>query len=120
MRVMQDDHDHAHDFAAMDGIPEDDMHRNVDYLMDIGLVVPTIGAEAFVSKGCIICHAMNGVGGEIGPPFDAAEMPQPMNAFEFAARMWRGAPATAQMQEDFLGEMIEIGGQELADIVAFV
>ncbi len=34
--------------------------------------------------------------------------------------MWRGAPAMAQMQEGLLGVMIAPGGQELADIVAFV
>lgn len=124
MRDMHADHDHAHDFEVMDGISEEDMHRTLDFLMDIGLVVPTMdshgGAEAFLNKGCIVCHSVNGVGGDIGPSFDADEMPQPMNAFEFAARMWRGAPAMAQMQEDLLGEMIEINGQELADIVAFV
>ena len=124
MQDMHADHDHAHDFEAMDGISEEDMHRTMDFLMDIGLVVPTMdsqrGAETFMEKGCIVCHAVNGVGGEIGPAFDAAEMPQPMNAFEFAARMWRGAPAMAQMQEDLMGEMIALDGQQLADIVAFV
>ena len=124
MRDMHADHDHGHDFEVMDGISEEDMHRTMDLLMDIGLVVPTMdserGAETFMEKGCIVCHAVNGVGGEIGPAFDAAEMPQPMNAFEFAARMWRGAPAMAQMQEDLMGEMIALNGQELADIVAFV
>lgn len=73
-----------------------------------------------MEEGCIVCHSINGVGGEVGPSFDAADMPQPMNAFEFAARMWRGAPAMAQMQENLLGEMISLDGQELADIVAFV
>jgi hypothetical protein len=42
-----------------------------------------------------------------------------MNAFEFAARMWRGAPAMAQMQEDLLGQVIDLDGQDLADLVAF-
>lgn len=124
MRDMHADHDHAHDFEVMDGISEDDMHRTMDFLIDIGLVVPTMdsqrGAVAFIDKGCIVCHAVNDVGGEVGPSFNAGDMPQPMNAFEFAARMWRGAPAMAQMQEDLLGEMIALDGQELADIVAFV
>lgn len=124
MRDMHASHDHGHDFEAIDGISEDDMHRTMDFLMDIGLVVPTMnserGAAAFMEKGCIVCHAVNGVGGEIGPAFNAADMPNPMNAFEFAARMWRGAPAMVQMQEDLLGEMIALNGQELADIVAFV
>ena len=58
-----------------------ELGRTVEFLLDIGLVVPTMdsarGAEAFMAKGCIVCHAVNGVGGEIGPSFDAAEMPQP-------------------------------------------
>lgn len=124
MRDSHADHDHAHDFEAMEEISEDDMHRTMDLLMDIGLVVPIMnsqnGAKVFMNKGCIVCHTVNGVGAEVGPSFDAADMPNPMNAFEFAARMWRGAPAMAQMQENLLGEMITINGQELADIVAFV
>lgn len=117
-------HDHAHDFEAMEDISEEDMHRTIDLLTDIGLVVPTMdsqrGAVAFIGKGCIVCHSVNEVGGDVGPTFNASDMAQPMNAFEFAARMWRGAPAMAQMQEDLLGEMIDLNGQELADIVAFV
>jgi cytochrome c551/c552 len=121
---MHSDHEHAHDFEAMDDISEDDMHRTMDFLMEIGLVVPTMdstrGAETFFDKGCVVCHSVNGVGGEVGPSFNADDMPQPMNAFEFAARMWRGAPAMVLMQENLMGEMIDLTGQELADIVAFV
>ncbi|MDD9920840.1 MAG: c-type cytochrome [Boseongicola sp.] len=124
MRELHADHDHGHDFAAMDHISEDDMHRTLDFLVDVGLVVPNMdsqrGAELFFEKGCIVCHVVNGVGGEIGPSFNAADMPHPMNAFEFAARMWRGAPAMVAMQEDLFGEMIQLDGQQLADIVAFV
>lgn len=116
-------HQHAHDFGAMEGVSEEDMHRTIDFFVDIGLVVPPMdserGALAFMEKGCVVCHSVNGVGGEIGPSFDAADMPAPMNAFEFAARMWRGAPAMAQMQEDLLGEIIDLSGQDLADLVAF-
>lgn len=46
-------------------------------------------------------------------------MPSPMNVFEFAARMWRGAPAMALMQEEELGEFISLTGEELADLIAF-
>lgn len=124
MRDAHAGHDHGHDFEAMEGISEETMHRTMDFLMDIGLVLPTMdsrrGAEAFMNRGCIVCHRINGVGGEIGPSFNAADMPQPMNAFEFAARMWRGADSMVQMQEELFGAMIELDGQELADIVAFV
>jgi hypothetical protein len=42
-----------------------------------------------------------------------------MNSFEFAARMWRGAQAMTALQEDMLGEVISLNGQDLADLVAF-
>ena len=42
-----------------------------------------------------------------------------MNAFEFTARMWRGAEAMTALQEDMLGEVISLDGQNLADLVAF-
>jgi hypothetical protein len=42
-----------------------------------------------------------------------------MNAFEFAARMWRGAEAMTALQNDLLGEVISLDGQDLADLVAF-
>jgi len=123
MEEAHAEHEHGHDFEAMAEISEEDMRRTLELLLDIGLALPPMdsarGKEAFMSKGCIVCHTVNGIGGEIGPALDAADMPQPMNAFEFAARMWRGAPVMAQMQEDLLGELITLSGQELADIVSF-
>lgn len=92
-------------------------------MRDIGLVLPAMdsarGRSLFLERGCIACHSVNGVGGDMAPPLDARQMPNPMNAFEFAARMWRGAPAMVQLQEDILGETILLDGQDLADIIAF-
>jgi mono/diheme cytochrome c family protein len=80
---------------------------------------PARGRNIFVEKGCVACHSVNGVGGNLGPALDAADMPRPMNAFEFAARMWRGAEAMTALQADMLGEVISLDGQDLADLVAF-
>lgn len=89
-----------------------------------GLLMPMMnparGRELFASKGCVVCHAINGVGGEHAPPLDAATMAMPMNPFEFAARMWRGAEAMIYLQQEELGEQIEFTGAELADMIAFV
>ena len=81
---------------------------------------PVKGRNLFASKGCVVCHAVNGIGGEDAPPLDAANMPSPMNPFDFAAKMWMGAGAMIMMQEDELGEQIEFTGEELANIIAFV
>lgn len=124
MREAHAGHDHAHDFEALEEMSDEDMMRTMNVLRDVGLAMPEMdshrGAELFMNKGCIICHSVNGVGGEVGPSLNATDMPDVMNAFEFAARMWRGAPAMAELQEEVLGEIIELDGQDLADLVAFV
>lgn len=89
-----------------------------------GLMLPQMdaarGRALFAEKGCVVCHSVNGVGGEDAPMLDAEFMDEAMNPFEFAARMWRGAAAMVAMQEEELGAQIELSGQELADIIAFV
>ena len=81
---------------------------------------PQRGRVLFASKGCVVCHAVNGVGGQIGPALDAGRMPSFANPLEFAAQMFRGAPKMIELQERDLGYQIDLTGQELADIVGFV
>ena len=123
MKKTHSDHAHGHDFEAMENVSAEDMMLTIGLMRDIGLALPPMdshrGRELFFDKGCIACHSVNGVGGMIGPSLNAADMPQPMNAFEFAARMWRGASAMTQMQEELMGEVISLSGQDLADLVAF-
>jgi len=89
-----------------------------------GLVLPKMdaqeGRKLYASKGCVVCHSINGVGGTDAPMLDAEFMDSPMNPFEFAARMWRGAEAMVELQRDELGEVIDLSGEELAAIIAFV
>ena len=124
MRQMHKEHEHGHDFEAMEHMSPAEIDRMMALMADIGVALPPLSSErgrtVFLEKGCVACHAVNGVGGDVGPAFDAAQMPKPMNAFEFAARMWRGASAMIAMQEDEqFGGQIELSGQELADLVAF-
>ncbi len=81
---------------------------------------PERGRRLFVDKGCVACHAINGVGGHDATNLDAHTMRPMMNPFEFAAKMWAMAPAMIYAQEEALGEQILFTGDELADIVAFV
>jgi mono/diheme cytochrome c family protein len=81
---------------------------------------PERGRKLFVEKGCVACHAINGVGGHDAANLDAHTMQPMMNPFEFAAKMWRMAPAMIYAQEEALGEQILFTGEELADIIAFV
>jgi mono/diheme cytochrome c family protein len=79
-----------------------------------------LGRKLFVSKGCVVCHSIKGVGGQVGPPFDADPSNSEVDAFEFAARMWRGALAMITLQKLELGFQIDLTGQELAHIARFL
>lgn len=81
---------------------------------------PERGRILFVEKGCVACHAINGVGGHDATPLDAHTMNLMMNPFDFAAKMWSMAPVMIAAQEEGLGEQILFTGDELADIIAFV
>jgi cytochrome c len=81
---------------------------------------PARGRELFVGKGCVACHSVNGVGGHDATALDAHTMRPMMNPFEFAAKMWRMAPAMIYAQEEALGDQIQFTGDELADLIAFV
>lgn len=100
------------------------MDGQMQGMMGAGLILPRMDAAAgralFASKGCVVCHSVNGVGGLDAPPLDAEYMDLPMNPFDFAARMWRGAGAMVALQQDELGGQIELDGNELAAIIAFV
>jgi mono/diheme cytochrome c family protein len=78
------------------------------------------GRLLYVSKGCVGCHAINGIGGMSAAPLDAATMDASGNPFEFFARMWLGTKPMIAMQEDKMGQQVELTAQELGDIVAFI
>lgn len=81
---------------------------------------PARGKKIFVDKGCVACHAINGVGGHDAPALDAHIMHRLMNPFDFAAKMWNHASAMIAAQEGALGEQVYFTGEELADMIAFV
>jgi len=84
------------------------------------LMSPERGKKIFVSKGCVACHAINGVGGHDAPAMDAHTLKGLMNPFDFAAKMWNHAPAMIAAQEGAFGEQIYFTGEELADMIAFI
>lgn len=80
---------------------------------------PVNGKKLFISKACVACHSVNGVGGEDAPALDARTMDPVMSPFDFAARMWNHAYGMILVQQEALDEQIELTGQELADLIAF-
>lgn len=86
----------------------------------IPMMDPQQGKTLFVAKGCVACHAINGVGGHDAPPMDDHRQMGLANPFDFAAKMWNHAPGMIAAQEDALGEQIYMTGDELANIIAFL
>ncbi|WDI31832.1 c-type cytochrome [Hyphococcus flavus] len=82
-------------------------------------VDPAHGRELFVEKGCVICHSANGVGGKAAPALDAHIGDPQVDPLDFAARMWRGAPAMIELQSVELGYTIYLTAEEIADLAAF-
>jgi mono/diheme cytochrome c family protein len=109
--------------ANSDAVVSDQMSRS-GFVLENGLAIPAFdpvrGRKLFAAKGCVVCHTVNGIGGEAAPEFSDEFMEHPMNAFDFIAKMWRGAGAMIMMQEDRLDGQIELEGDELAAIIAFL
>jgi mono/diheme cytochrome c family protein len=78
------------------------------------------GRALFVSKGCVMCHAVNGVGGKAAPALDAPNAPGGGDVAAFAAAMWRGAGAMVELQNLELGYVIDLDADELTHLAAFV
>ena len=81
---------------------------------------PERGRKIFVDKGCVACHAVNGVGGHDAPPMDAHRNMGLVNPFDFAAKMWNHAPGMIAAQEGAFGEQIYFTGDDLAHMIAFL
>jgi mono/diheme cytochrome c family protein len=79
----------------------------------------TIGRDLFVQKGCVLCHSVNGVGGKAAPPLDAADPYVRPDPLDFAARIWRGAPAMVEFQSVELGYVIDLSADDIAHLAAF-
>jgi mono/diheme cytochrome c family protein len=77
------------------------------------------GRAVFVEKGCVMCHAVNGVGGKAAPALDAEVGGPEIDPLDFAARMWAGAPAMIELQSLELGYMVSVTGQDIANLAAF-
>ena len=87
------------------------------------LVLPVVdserGRQLFVTKGCVYCHAVNGIGGKAAPAFDSDSAAPTVDLAGFIARMWGGAQAMIELQEMDLGYQIALTGDELGHLAAF-
>ncbi|MGR3359832.1 MAG: hypothetical protein ACU0DE_01965, partial [Paracoccus sp. (in: a-proteobacteria)] len=64
----------------------DGLGRGLDGKLAPGLAMPEMDAAKgrllFGSKGCVVCHSINGIGGEDARAFGAEYMDDPMNPFD--------------------------------------
>ncbi len=81
---------------------------------------PEHGRALFGGKGCVVCHSVNGIGGEEGPALDYDPANGPLNLFEIAADMWDHAATMVPLQKEDLGQQITLGDKEFADLVGFL
>jgi len=81
---------------------------------------PALGRKLFGDKGCVVCHQVNGIGGEDGPNLSYGQYDTPVNAMEVASDLWEKASIMIPAQEDELGAQIKLSPDELAGIIAFL
>jgi mono/diheme cytochrome c family protein len=79
---------------------------------------PVAGSRAFGDKGCGKCHAVNGVGGKVGP--DLGRLPRPRSFFDLAAAMWNHLPRMAERMRALGVARPRLDPREAGDLIAFL
>jgi mono/diheme cytochrome c family protein len=76
------------------------------------------GSRVFDAKGCVKCHAINGVGGKIGP--DLARAARPRSFFDLATAMWNHLPRMGERMKQLGIDRPKLDDKETRDLVAFL
>jgi cytochrome c2 len=82
---------------------------------------PVSGARLFQTKGCMRCHAINGVGGTEGP--DLGQTTRRPSFYDLAAAMWNHLPQMATRLWSSPSSATEkpyMTPNEMSDLVAFL
>jgi mono/diheme cytochrome c family protein len=79
---------------------------------------PVAGSRVFGTKGCSKCHAVNGVGGTVGP--DLGRIHRPRTFYDLAAALWNHAPRMADRMRQLGITRPQLDGRETGDLVAFL
>jgi cytochrome c2 len=80
---------------------------------------PERGWQVFRSKSCIVCHAVKGEGGHVGPEL-APRHDRPITYVQFAGLMWDHSPQMyRQMQTQKIARPT-FSDREMADLIAFL
>jgi mono/diheme cytochrome c family protein len=107
----------------LSGVPEGAQAQETRKLRK-NIEVPNVdqvrGRRLFVTKGCVICHSMGGVGGRAAPELDAAGPADSIDVLGFVSRLMVGMPAMIELQSIELGYQIALTPDEIADLAGFV
>ncbi len=79
---------------------------------------PLAGSRVFGVKGCVKCHAVNGMGGRVGP--DLARIARPRSFYDLATAMWNHLPRMADRMQQMGIERPHLDVQEAADLIGFL
>lgn len=76
------------------------------------------GARVFGAKGCAGCHAVDGVGGGVGP--DLARVAEAPSLFGLVAAMWNHLPVMAARMRERDAPPATLAPWEAGDLIAFL
>jgi cytochrome c2 len=79
---------------------------------------PIAGSRVFGAKGCVKCHAVNGIGGQAGP--DLARIARPRSFYDLATAMWNHLPRMADRMRQLGIDRPRLDVQEVADLAGFL
>jgi cytochrome c2 len=79
---------------------------------------PLAGSLVFGAKGCVKCHAVNGLGGSVGP--DLGRIARRRSFHELAATMWNHLPEMGAKMRELDIERPQMSPREAGDLIAFL
>lgn len=79
---------------------------------------PLAGSEVFEEKGCMACHAVNGLGGSVGP--DLGQVPRRRSFYELAASLWNHVPKMEAWMAEYGIDQRQMSASEAADLIGFL
>ncbi|MBI4735784.1 MAG: c-type cytochrome [candidate division NC10 bacterium] len=94
-------------------LPSPEAHAGEPALPD-----PVEGSRLFVGKGCVLCHAVDGEGGKIGP--DLGRISTGRSLLGIAAVMWNHSPIMTERIKEVKATRPKLTSKEMANLFAFL